>query len=127
MGDNSNSQQCQNWSQLTAGDSEIGSNLIEKFQDNGVVNSQVNEIRDVSTTAHNMIDPFKPAAVDNSYADIFYQSSIISDEVLRKCAAVNVLDTSIAPYSVNIPVCDQYNCETENTGYNHPEDKCGNI
>ena len=95
MGENSNSQQCQKWTRLTAGESEIGSNLIERFQDNGVVSSQENEIRDVSITAHNMIDPFKPAAVDNSYADIFYQPSVISDEVLRKCAAVNVLDASI--------------------------------
>jgi hypothetical protein len=127
MSENVSSQQCQNWKSLTGGESEIGTNLVEQFENNVPSNVEINEIRDVSVSAHNMIDPFKPAAVDNSYAEMFYQSSVLSDEELRKCAAVDVLDSSIAPYSVNIPVCDQYNCVSENTSYNHPEDKCGNI
>ena len=73
-----------------------------------------------------MVDPFKPP-VDNSYAEIFYKPSALLDDNLRKCAGVNVLDSSIAPYNVNIPVCDVYSCNAENSEYAHPEDKCGNI
>lgn len=123
MSENVNSQQCQKWKSLTGGESQIGSNLVENFESN----EQVNEIRNVSVTAHNLVDPFKPKQVDNSYADVFYTESLLDNENLRKCAGVNVLDSSIAPYSVNIPVCDQYSCVSENTGYAHPEDKCGNI
>ena len=125
MGDNSNSQQCGQWKRLSDGESEIGSNLIERFED-ATESPSVNEIRDVSITAHNMVDPFKPP-VDNSYAEIFYKPSALLDDNLRKCAGVNVLDSSIAPYNVNIPVCDVYSCNAENSEYAHPEDKCGNI
>lgn len=124
MSENLNSQQCQNWKSLTGGESQIGSNLVENFENQS---GNVDEIRDVSVTAHNMIDPFKPQTVENSYADLFYNESLISDEKLRKCAGVDVLDSSIEPYNVNIPVCDQYSCVTENSAYNHPEDSCGNI
>ena len=125
MANNSGSEQCKNWTRLSNGESQLGSNTIENFEDNNV-NNGVDEIRNVSITAHNMIDPFKPSQVENSYADVFYQSSVL-DENLRKCAGVDVLDSSIKPYSENIPVCDQYTCEAKNTAYEHPEDKCGNI
>ena len=126
MGENLGNEQCKNWSKLTGGESELGSNAVENFENQQSI-APINEIRDISITAYNMIDPFKPKQVDNSYADEFYQPSAVLEKSLRKCAGVDVLDSSIEPYSVNIPVCDQYTCNVKNSEYNHPQDECGNI
>ena len=111
------SEKCSHWKSLSAGESPIGDNVIENFAND--------EVSGVSVIYNE--DPFKPLQVENTYADVYYQPSVLDNTGLRKCAAVVILDGSLGPYTHDISRCNKYNCDAKISAVNIKENECGNI
>jgi len=110
--------QCQNWKRLTG----EGGDVKEEFYA-GESNGDINGVEvDVLSK-----DPFSPPVEDTDEYSKFFTSSLLEDKEHRKCAAVDMLDSSLAPYTVEIPRCNHFSCDAENTSYEHKKDGCGNI
>ena len=109
---------CDNWKRVTS--QEGGDNLRENFY-----NEEGNDIKNVEVNVLTN-DPFAPPVSDTDEYSKFFVSSLLNGED-RKCAGVLPLDSSLAPYVVDIPKCNHYSCEAQNVPFEHKKDGCGNI